>query len=162
MRKVFSLFVLGWKELVSYPLGLMAPSVSTESVLSALNDPELWYWHPWGSFPHLLFCTSALGCGVASLGKPFLAIDRGGTCLQKIPALPSLNVYFSAVTSRVSWESALAPSAFGFFSGRLFLDKPGLYTFLVLYLLVCCHVATQQLLQSQVALSIHGTWCFKL
>lgn len=161
-RKEWALALRDNKEGIFVVWGLMAPVVSTRSVLSSLDDLELWYSHPWRSFPHLLFCTSALVCGLTSLGKLFLAIGRGGTGLKKIPALPSLNVYFSAVTSRASWESASAPSAFGFCSGRLFLDKSGLYTYLVLCLLVCCHVVTEQLLQSQGALSVHGTWCFKL
>lgn len=74
----------------------------------------------------LFSCISALGWGLPSRGEPFLAGGRGGTWLQRIPALPSLNVYFSAVTSRAFWDSTLAPAAFGLCSGRLFADQAGL------------------------------------
>ena len=74
----------------------------------------------------LFSCISALGWGLPSRGKPFLAGGRGGTWLKRIPALPSLNVYFSAVTSRAFWDSPLAPPAFGLRSGRLFPDHAGL------------------------------------
>lgn len=79
-----------------------------------------------GSFSHLFFCTSSLSRDPVSYGKPFLAGGLGGTCLKRISALPPLNVYFSAVTSRASWDSALAPAAFGLCSGRLFHDTSGL------------------------------------
>lgn len=74
----------------------MASQVSTGTVLSALDNQSCVI------DPHLLFCTSALGCGSVSHGKPFLAGGREGTCLKRIPVLPSLNIYFSAVTSRAS------------------------------------------------------------
>lgn len=85
-------------------------------------------------FPHLFFCKSALGWGLRSHGKSFLAGGRGGARLKRIPAVRSLNIYFSAA-SRASWDSALAPPAFGFCSGRLFHNNSGL--FLSPYLLCC-------------------------
>lgn len=75
---------------------------------------------------HLFFCTWSLGRDPASYRKPFLAGGVGGTCLKRISALPPLNVSFSAVTSRASRDSALAPAAFGLCSGRLFHDRSGL------------------------------------
>ena len=111
----------------------------------------------------LFSCISALGWGLPSRGEPFLAGGRGGTWLKRIPALSSLNVYFSAVTSRVSWDSTLAPAAFGLCSGRLFADQAGLSPPPpgCVYSPDCCPWP-QQRLQSWRALAAHAPCCFQL
>lgn len=111
----------------------------------------------------LFSCISALGWGLPSRGKPFLAGGRGGTWLERIPALPSLNVYFSAVTSRAFWDSPLAPPAFGLRSGRLFPDHAGLSPspYWLCPLPQTAALWLQQLLQSWRALAAHAPCCFQ-
>lgn len=100
------------------------------------------FWMIWSCIIHavdhfliLFFCISALGWSLTSHGRAFAAGGRGGTWLKRILALHSLNIYFSPVTCRASWDSALAPPEFGLCSGRLFHDKAGLSSLSLLVML---------------------------
>lgn len=140
----------------------MTSRVSAGNVLSGLDNLELRYSHC-RSFPHLVFLYICFGLRPSIPWETISCWWKGRNLTKEDSALPSLNVYFSAVTSRAFWDSPLAPPAFGLCSGRLFPDHAGLSPspYWLCPLPQTAALWLQQLLQSWRALAAHAPCCFQ-